>query len=304
MILLSLAGEQPIPNLIPLWHSPDRYTATQFAVTDRTKDVAETTRQAIADDEVLRHLEVLEPLLVRPYNIGETRRILANAINGHLENGQDVCLNLTGGTKIMSLAMLQAAYGMGVPLLYVATERNLLIHYQSDGSETQREDLRVSITVKQYLSAHGIECSPNANFKAVRYNDAIPAKAGDLLEEQVYQAAKASGAFDDVQRNLYIRRRGQRATVQNELDVVVTHNGRMAICSCKSGKDPEKGALYELESLSRRELTGIYCGKVFVSAQPDLPDSFKDRARADRVRIVFGDKLNEIAEILKQVTER
>jgi len=110
MLLLSLTGEQPIPNLLPLWQFPE-YTATQFAATRTTLPVVEALAAAIRQDVQLKHIEVLETLRLEAYDIAQARYALAAALVAQQAQGREVRLNLTGGTKLMSLAALQAAFG-------------------------------------------------------------------------------------------------------------------------------------------------------------------------------------------------
>ncbi len=300
MILISLIGEQPIPNLIPLWQHPKGYTATRFAVSDATQDVGELLAQAIANDLQLHPIRVLPPISVRAYDIAYNRTRLNEAITRHVLENEEITINLTGGTKIMSLAALQAAYGSGVPLLYVSTETSEIIHFASDGAETGREPIDIHISVKQYLAAHGIEASLHPSFNDQIGRPPYVPKEGDDLERQVYDLASKSAFFDDVQRNLFIRKNGRDGFVTNELDLVVICQGRLAVCSCKSGKNITNDDIYELTSLSRRESAGIYCGKVLVSALDELPTGIKERAHESGVRLVYGDKLKDVAETLQQ----
>ncbi len=301
MILLSLLGEQPIPNLLPLWQDR-RYTATQFAATRATLDLASQLARFISRDPQLSRLAVLEPLSLPPYDIAGARAVLAGRLAECQQAGQPVTLNLTGGTKVMSLAALQAAFGSGVPLLYVSTEENRLITLGSDGAERASEPIQVRITVEQYLRAHGLEVSDTPNFG--RREVRARATVGDPLEQRVFQAARKAGVFDDVRRQVFIRRFTERGPVVNELDVLVTRNGRLAVCSCKSGRAVSKEALYELASLSRRESAGIYCGKLLVSDQPELPSAIRDRARASGIHLVYGPELPNVASHLRLATDR
>lgn len=300
MLLLSLLGEQPIPNLLPLWQAGAAYTATQFAATKATLPLAKGLAEAIRQDPQLGRLTVLEPIELEAYSIGPARAKLAEALAAHQLAGQSVRLNLTGGTKLMSLAALQAAFGSGAPLLYVSTEDNHLIHLNSDGSEHHREPIQVRIGVAQYLAAHGLEVSDALNFGAgpVRARQTV----GDTLEKRVLLLAQKARVFDDVRRGVFVRKQTERGPVVNELDVVVTRNGRLAVCSCKTGHAVTKEAIYELASLSRREAIGVYCGKVLVSDQPTLSPAIRDRARASGVRLVYGSELAKVAEHLKLAT--
>jgi hypothetical protein len=302
MILLSLMGEQPIPNLIPLWQFHE-YTGTQFAATSTTHGRALMLAEAIARDHQLKRVKVLEPLKLEAYDLQKARLVLARAIT-ELHQEDDVCLNLTGGTKIMSLAALQAAYGSGIPLMYVASEQNEIIFYQSDGVETRRQPIDVQISVRQYLEACGLENSLTQNFLPPDPNATLPPpKEGDYLENRVVKQALDSGLFDDVQRGVFVRRRTERGDVINELDVVVTRHARLAICSCKARKKITNDMLYELAALSSRENLGIYCGKLLVTSTTDLTESLFNRARANRIHLVDNSQMDRIAFYLMLATD-
>ncbi|MCX8063183.1 MAG: DUF1887 family CARF protein [Anaerolineales bacterium] len=304
LVLLSLVGEQPIPNLLPL-RQFTHYTEVQFVASATTRGVAKQLQKAIQQDETLQHLQALKTLEVPPYHIGDARTKIVAALLQHQAQGKTIHVNLTGGTKLMSLAALQAAYGSGVTLMYVSTEEKQIIWLASDGSEQSREPIQVRVDVWQYLNAHGLEV------ETVPVNPfaAPPPKEGDELEKQVYDLLKNSGLFDDVRRNLHIRKQNGKKQVRNELDVVVTRNGRMAVISCKSGNvESETGrrayhqAIYELSAISRREAAGIYCGKVLVSSQPELPQALRDRAAESGVKLVYGAELeNVVIHVLNAV---
>jgi hypothetical protein len=312
MLLLSLIGEQPIPNLLPLWQFKE-YSATQLVATRTTLSVANTLHGAIQADPQLKHLEVLDTLIVEAYDIGQARGVLATALNTHLNQGREVRLNLTGGTKVMSLAALQAAYGTGIRLVYVATEINQVIFLGSDGAEISRQPIEVKVSTEQYLTAHGLQVSDYPNFgPSCKSRSIQQSKKGDKLEAEVYRLAmlaQQSGQFDDVRRNVYIRKQTEAGCVDNELDVVVTRNGRLAVCSCKdiqastrNGRVAMREAIYELSSISRREAAGIYCGKVLVNGQPDMPEVLCERARANGVRLVYGPGLDTLVDNLIAAT--
>ncbi len=301
MILISLVGEQPIPNLLPLWQFP-QIDRAQFAATETTMPHAETTARAVQNDPALNRVKILPALKVDAYDIHKTRLALAQAIGRYLEEEKEVWLNLTAGTKIMSLAALQAAYGTGITLIYTSSETGEFIFLRSDGSESRREKIDVKIGVRQYLQAYGFEVSNNQAFRPEGYYTPEPPKEGDALEIQVEQRARESGLFDDVMRHIYIRRKTSRGDVMNELDVAVTRNGKLAVCSCKATQELDKEVLYELSSVSRREYAGIYCGKV-IATTAEVSDALLDRARAWGIWLVGGSQLNHIDFYLKQATD-
>lgn len=296
MILLSLVGEQPIPNLLPLWQFTE-ISSVQFAATDTTRLQAEALCSSIARNEQLKRLVVHPILMVEAYALSRTRFVLAQAIADWQRQGENVLVNFTGGTKIMSAAALQSVYGSGAHLMYVSTEKNKVIFYQSDGVELRQVEISLDINVRQYLDACGLEVRlPNPKAAPP------PPKEGDHLEQLVFEQAVNSGIFDDVQRNVNVQRLTHGSCVKNELDVVVTRNGRLAVCSCKSGRNVTNEALYELASLSSRENLGIYCGKVLAVAE-ELASGLYERARSSRIKIVDKSQLDNVAFYLKAATD-
>jgi len=167
-----------------------------------------------------------------------------------------------------------------------------VITLASDGSELARQPIQVKISAAQYLAAHGLQV------------EARPAalKDGSWLEEIVARRAYESGSFDDVKRNVFICKPTGRGLVENELDVVVTRNGRLAVCSCKSGHKITKEHIYELASLSRREAAGIYCGKLLATDHTELSQALRDRARSMGVHLVYGQELERVADHLYVAT--
>jgi hypothetical protein len=294
-LLLSLVGEQPIPNLLPLWQFP-QYDEVQFAASPTTRAVAQQLKTALQNDPLLQHIQPLKTLELGAYDIQDARARLAAALVEHQAKGKTVHLNLTGGTKLMSLAALQAAFGSGITLMYVSTEEKTIIWLGSDGSEQRREPIRVKISVAQYLNAHGLQIEDKVNpFSAP------PPKEGDDLEQEVEDLLQSSGDFDDVRRNVHTLLKRGKKVVRNELDLVVTRNGRLAVISCKSGtaesvtgRDNYRKAIYELSAISRREAAGIYCGKVLVSSQMELPESIRSRALESNVRLVYGAEVKHV----------
>ena len=206
-------------------------------------------------------------------------------------------INLTGGTKLMSLAAQQAAFAMEVPLIYVSSEKNEIIYFDSKSLETRREKIKVKITAKQYLEAHGLEVSDNQAFNPTKGPTISPPKEGDNLEDEVFSLISASGKFDDVSQKTYIRKLTKAGEIKNELDVVATRNGRLVVCSCKDVKDLDNDHIYELSALSRREQAGIYCGKVLVLGHKTRPtQAYIDRARFNNIDLVFGKEINRIVD--------
>ncbi|NSW52347.1 MAG: DUF1887 family protein [Anaerolineae bacterium] len=303
MLLISLVGEQPIPNVLPFWQYPGRYHLAQFAATERTLPIAQALATTIAEDPALGNMEVLPPLVLDAYDLQGCRRHIAKTISEVENRGEAIAINLTGGTKIMVMGAMLAAFGTTMPLMYISTECSEIIHYHSDGTEKFRDPFQVSVSIEQYLKAHGFEVSNNSAFNPHLGQYQGVDKIGDTLELRVERLLKESGYFDDVRRGVHIRRQGKQGPVVNELDVVAIKNGVLAICSCKSGKNVTKEMIYELDSLSSRENMGIYCGKVMCFDHAELTSGFKARTQVEGVKLVYGEKINVIADVMLSTIE-
>ena len=296
MFCLTLVGEQPMPILMPLWQLPG-ITDLQFVATTQTEDIALRLKGIVKSDNALKGIQVHNRLLVSAYNLADTQNKVSQAIYNN--QNQRVLVNLTSGTKIMSLGCLQAAQTLDAQLVYVSTQTREMLFFHPVSKKEWTEKIDIAIDCFQYFNAHGFDASLNPNFKSP-FAPIMPPKEGDELENTIFQLCKDSSLFDDVQKNLYVRKRLlQQVGAINELDIVVTHNGSLAICSCKSGKlsnDP----LYELSSLASRELAGIYCKKFLITSHTAdaVPSGIKDRAMGFDIQVISQEKLQNSAQII------
>lgn len=303
MLLLSFLGEQSLPVLLPLW-AMDQFDATCLVPSERTEGVARRLSDFIRSDPDLSRLELFDFFKIAPYDLEQAEATIRKEI-GRIEERYPgkICFNLTGGTKIMSMAGMLTAFEQGAPMLYVATEKNHILTMRPGCPQSDVVPLVVKISIEQYFSAHGIESSLDQSFSQPDVATDHPPKEGDALEEFVHEKALASGYFDQVKKGLFVRKKlGEGQYLIHELDVVVIRNGRLAVCSCKSGKF-DKSYLADLEALTSREKFGIYCGKVFVSGESHFSEYRINQFRVNKVALVYGKKLDQIADILRLATE-
>lgn len=297
MFCITLVGEQPIPILMPLWQLTG-ITDLQFVASSKTEEVAIRLEGIVRSDDALKGIHVHDRLLVSAYNLTDTQQKVSQAIYKQ-QNRQRVLVNLTSGTKIMSLGCLQAVQTLDAQLVYVSTETRELLFFHPASKKEWTEKFDIAIDCYQYFNAHGFDASLNPNFKSP-YPPIMPPKEGDELETSIFQLCQDSLLFDHVQKNLYVRKRlPEQVGSINELDIVITHNGSLAICSCKSGKlfnDP----LYELSSLASRELAGIYCKKFLITShkEEEIPTGIKDRAMGFGIQIISQENLQRSAQII------
>ncbi len=119
---------------------------------------------------------------------------------------------------------------------------------------------------------------------------------GKWLEAMVHVLLEGSGLFDDVRSNLYLQ------GVENELDVLATRRGQLAIIECKSGDLGGQKTLNRL--LAIRTRCGTFARAFFVTSRDkqQVDDKFRNRAREYGVReIITAESLLEIHKIVSEM---
>src|SRR5690242_20449636 len=115
MLLLSLVGEQPIPNLLPhLYLHPEQ---TFLVYTDFSKTVALRLQKILPNALPIR-------LKASPYRLDQILAELETLCAGI----EDLAFHVTGGTKPMALAAFSLAAQSARPVHYLKSEggKNLL----------------------------------------------------------------------------------------------------------------------------------------------------------------------------------
>ena len=112
VVMVSLLGEQPIPNLIPIrFYQPD---VALLVYTTRTQTVHRRLEGLIQSR--------LRSCQVDPYDISSIFIEVDGVVAQEKSAGVDFLFNLTGGTKAMMLAGYRLAQSYGSPFLYLQTE--------------------------------------------------------------------------------------------------------------------------------------------------------------------------------------
>lgn len=160
-VLIAAVGEEPTPNLIPLFAQPEpRFDYVQFMLSDKreVRLVAENLQHAIEKDPDLA-VTVADSRDLNAWELATARNQVTKAIAHHRGQGREVTVNVTGGTKIMSLASFEAARDAGVPALYVNTEREEIIHFSPDADQ-RNVPFKVPISIATQFRAAGREIEP------------------------------------------------------------------------------------------------------------------------------------------------
>lgn len=164
-VLLALVGKEPIPNLIPLFAAPatEPFDCVQFLVSGNPKvqEVADHLGGAILKDSSLPGIQVGDHRSMDAWDLDKARDDCSAAIQYYKDAGHTVVVNVSGGTKIMSLAASHAAVKAGVETLYVNTERGEVIGFDARGNAAGKRPFTARISIETQLRAAGREIKQN-----------------------------------------------------------------------------------------------------------------------------------------------
>ena len=162
--MIALVGEQPLPNFLPALH----YTPTHVILvhTEKTQPQFENLKTVLGQKQVkVSGVETEQKIKVSgvetdPYDISA----IVSAINQKLAQAietasQPLMFNLTGGTKIMSLAAYQVTVQRNAPVIYLQSEKgqSLLDFYNWRDHQLQHEsqkELPEYLNLQDMLDLH------------------------------------------------------------------------------------------------------------------------------------------------------
>lgn len=244
-VLVNLVGEQPLPNLLPIkLEQPDTVVLVHST---RTEKVAQRLKRLISGDVSLFSIDA--------YNIGEGAMRLRTLITDKRWPVEDVVINLTGGTKPMSLGAFKVALDLGTRAIYFKTEREATLYFYdfSHGFEPVQsillETLPPVLDLRTFMRA---------------FRDADPHVAGECcktepgrsFEKAVYEVLQ--GVVDEVLI-------GVKLDNVVDIDFLVRTGNEVALIECKTGSNGLKTAVDQINTAAGHDYLGTYTGKILVS---------------------------------------
>lgn len=264
MITISLIGEQPIPNLLPLrYQPPDRAI---LVCTDRTEAVATRLQRLLNQYSISAQL-----LPTEAYDILKIREDLQEFLASEGLEGADLVFNLTGGTKTMVMAAYEVAREYRAPFFYLQSEgkRSVLHRYRFEGGEARyehREILPGVLNIEDYLKAH----LDNPQITGPRHP----------FEEAIGKAL--NGTVDEVAV-------GVTLAPALEVDLVVRLENQVGVIQAKTGSAARrKDGLDQLNAACEQRHLGTYTHKILAINQrwdPTLTN-LRELAAAWRITVV------------------
>lgn len=270
-LLVSLIGEQPIPNLLPVrFLKPDENI---LVYSDRTKPQAERLRKLLSGSPDL-HADLKT-------NAFAFDAILA-CLQERLTGAQDVTLNLTGGTKMMALAAFALAPRLAYPFVYLQTDGRVSWLYRYGWENglprlTVRETLPALVTAEDYLNAH----LPGFTQGDFNREERGALSEGGMFEKAIHAALLPH--FDQILHSVAPR----EVDDQIEIDLVLRCSNQVGIAEVKlgGGESPKRG-LDQLKMAGEARYLGTYTQQFLIVAAPVLPRRIENLARKREITIV------------------
>jgi hypothetical protein len=277
MLLLSLVGEQPIPNLLVARVLCPR--SILWVCSQRTQSIAERLSPLLPPTS-----QPLPPLVMPPYDVEEAYKALAASLQTH-EDGDEIVLNLTGGTKPMTWAALAVAAERSLPFVYLQTEgeHTVLYRYRTQAGRFVLDDRRrigALINVHDYLQAHGL----------TEWH--VKGGARDPFEKLVEPVLR--DACDEVLVNLDFN--------AFEADFVIRCGNKVGVVECKRGHSRDRrerrAGMDQLVIASEEKYLGTYTARFLFTDHP-LSENHAQLAKARNITqvLLFSARRNDYAAL-------
>lgn len=242
--LISLVGEQPAPNVLPIRHfAPEQIV---LVCTKRTLRLSENIA-AVLGERVVRPFCETEA-----YYVDAIKASLLQYIEQHGWRSDTLIFNLTGGTKPMAIAALEIARQYGATTFYYQTEENesLLHIYRFDGTQLLCQkpiQIQVSLSIDEFLRLY-IGRYEKGEFK----ND---------FERQVAAVLEQLGTDYDFRPTLRLTGIGPNV----EVDGVVRFRNTIGVIEVCVHATKKEG-IDQLASVTDQKTLGTYTKKFLISA--------------------------------------
>lgn len=251
--LLCLVGEQPIANLLPILHLNPKEVLLIYTKKKRITEIAEALQLLIEEQAIA----VRKYQLSSEFSIMDTYAELVNCVKqaGIKLSG----INLTGGTKPMSIAALQLAQQQNTPIFYMESSGNQASQlYRSEFVNSQLSYEHIAqipeeITLNQFIRAFGYQSTQK--------------HPNDLLEIAVHAALVAMGKFE-IETGVRVDAKGKTdidfvLRYQNQVAMVEVKRVEWDSCAeCKKKVKPKpKQALEQIVTISEQRIFGTYTSR-------------------------------------------
>lgn len=264
-IMVTLVGEQPMPNLIPIRHLKPK---SVILVRTDNKRVVEVS------DNLIKLISTAEPLVVNPYDIQPTTESMIQFIQQRGWEANDLLFNLTGGTKPMAFAAYQVAAQLGSPFIYLQSEGRKSIIYWYEFSPgagfafPKKDEIPEVITIDDYLKAHGLW----------DYTTRPLTERFERLVQQALENAVNTGKISELKPSVW-----QDGL---QMDLVIRLKNQIGIAEIKTGRAARSIiGINQLNTASEQRFLGTYIVKFLILDRP-LDRNNQALAEAHRINVI------------------
>ncbi|TEB09032.1 Card1-like endonuclease domain-containing protein [Pelotomaculum propionicicum] len=266
-IMISLVGEQPIPNLLAVLYA--KPVNLVWVCTDRTKIISQRLCSVLKE----RNVSVEdEPINVAPYDMVDIESKLKAYIEEKKWEHNKIIFNLTGGTKPMALAAYRLAEQFFCPFLYVQSEgkKSVVYYYQfaERGPELKNEsEIPPVLDIDLYIKAYHDNYTETNEFK-------------NEFEKMVHAVLKAE--LDEVKNSVKPVPYGGL-----EIDLVLRCGNQVGIVEVKSGdKAKKKRVIEQLITAAEQRFLGTYIEKFIILDCEYEEKNNRQLADAHRITVI------------------
>ena len=285
-IMICLVGGQPAPNVFPLKEiSPDHLV---LVYSDRTHEVAKNIKSVV--EKVLEINTIALEEIDSAYDFQAIYTKLSNYLNENGSDTDELIINLTCGTKIMSLAAFELARQRSAKAFYYQSEDNqsLMHYYHFENRQLTFDDKKTIdnfLSLDQYLRLYLTKFKSVKNSKGKDYeNNVIGALINNFGEGEVKERQLI---LDKAQKKpITITQLGEDyelirsiypvSSPDVEIDFAIRYKNVVGFAEIK--KKAERRAIDQLNSVATSENLGSYIYK-FIIHSNELHSHHKDAIR-------------------------
>lgn len=219
--LMSLLSEHLLPNFLLAREFEGKYDQHIFITTPKMSENGMTSRfgNALGIDE-----QNVKVVAVSEDDLPDTKQKL------EIENfnrDDKYLINLTGGTKIMAIAVFQHFFKFDVQYFYVPIATNKIENVRTG----ENLSLNYRLNVLEYLSLYGLHIE--ANSTSNKNNE----KAGEKFEKFIFNCIKDKKRLSpekmQIAQGVKIYRNYDEKLNDNEIDVMWTEENQLYVSECK-----------------------------------------------------------------------
>lgn len=273
-VMISLIGEQPAPNLLPVRHYRPEHVVLVY--TKRTEKIRDRLNQLIRAD--------VYPLEVSPYAIDEISDQLERYVLEREWDVSDLLFNVTGGTKPMALAATMVAQRIGAPIIYFQSEGKYSRIYKYNFYNDQNSikpagivEVDSTISLDDYLTLY--------------LGDYDTGEPRHPLETAVRDVLEATPLIDEVFTS--IKPASQPAL---EVDLIIRCGNQIGVGEIKM--KGAKAGIDQLAAVTDQRYLGTYVAKFLISGE-SLHHNNRHLAQAYNIMVI---ELKSFAE-MQQLNE-